>query len=390
MPGEPHYDPLDLATHDDPYPAYRALRRDHPLYRNEDRGFWAFSRHADVARAAQDWQRFSAGPEGERTMVDGFWGIRPADYVAADNARHTVLRQVLRHDFSASAISALESQLREIARRLVDRIAEEESADFVTALARPLPARVLCLLAGLPLEDAPRIDAWNRALWHRTPGGTTLPDCLFAAEAEARERVEALSREPSPRAIMRTLREAERAGTISHGELVDIGVLIIAAGMKTSSALIATALQLLAEHPDQQALLAAEPRLAPAAVEEVLRYDSPTQFFARITTADVATEHGTIPRGDRVLMLFGSANRDERRYRDPERFDVRREPQRHLAFGHGIHHCIGAALARLEARVCLEVVLGRLRALAPSGEARRSYTPAERELAFLPLTFEVV
>jgi cytochrome P450 len=384
------YNPLDAATHADPYPAYRALRRDRPLYHNEQHGFYAFSRYADVARAAQDWQRFSAGAQGERSMVDGFWGIRPADYVAADNPRHAAVRRLLRHDFSASAIAALEPQLRAIAGGLVDRIAQNGgSADFVTALARPLPARALCLLAGLPRADAPRVDAWNRALWYRTPGNTTVPDCVLTAGEEIGERIEALAREPSPRGVIRTLRDAERAGTISHRELVDVGVLVVAAGMKTSAALIAIALQLLARHPDQQALLAAEPRLAAGAVEEVLRYDSPTQFFARLTTTDVATEHGTIPRGERVLMLFGSANRDERRYHEPERFDVTREPQRHLAFGHGIHHCIGAALARLEARVCLEVVLRRLRELAPAGEVRRTYTPAERDLASLPLGFKI-
>jgi cytochrome P450 len=186
---------------------------------------------------------------------------------------------------------------------------------------------------------------------------------------------------------MRTLREAERARLISHAELVDIGVLLIAAGMKTTSALIAIALQLLAHHPDQQRELAAEPGLIAGAVEETLRFDSPAQWFARITTCDVDTGHGTIPAGERVLLLFGSANRDERVHSDPDRFDVRRPAARHLAFGHGIHHCLAAALARLEAQVCLDVVLSRLRDLEVAGEARRAFTPAERDLAHLPLAF---
>lgn len=388
MPGTLRYDPLELETHCDPYPVYRRLRRERPLYRNPDRGFWALSRHDDVVPAAQDWRRFSAGPEGERSERNRFFGIRPAGYVAADSDRHTVLRKVLRRDFSARAMAELEPELHAIAGGLVDRLAESRLADFVAGLAQPLPATVLCRLLGFPLEDGPLVAAWNRELWRRTPGEDRLPDTLLVADREAREYVEAASRHPSPRGVMRTLREAERSGAISHDELLDAGVLLIAAGTKTSSALIAIALRLLAEHPDQQARIAAEPRLIPGAVEETLRFDSPTQWFARITTADVATEHGTIPSGALVLLLFGSANRDERRHGDPDRFDVARPPQRHLSFGHGIHHCLGAALARLEARVCLEVVLSRLRRLEPAGEVRRTYTPAERDLACLPLAYE--
>jgi cytochrome P450 len=389
LPEPLNYDPLDFATHCDPYPTYRRLRAEQPLYWNPDRRFWALSLRDDVARAARDWQRYSSGPEGERSDMDRFFGIRPVDYVAADSPRHTLVRKLLRRDFGAEAIGRLEGRTREIATGLVDRLAERDRADFVDALAQPLPATVLCHVLGFPPEAAGSIRQWNRELWRRTPDETALPDTLFAADREAREYVEAVASASSADGVMRTLRDAERAQAISHDELLDVGVLLIAAGMKTTSALIAIALQLLAEHPDQQAQLAAEPGLIAGAVEEVLRFDSPAQWFARLTTVDVATDHGTIPAGQRVLLLFGSANRDEQAYGDPDRFDIRRSPSQHLSFGHGIHHCLAASLARLEAKVCLEVVLSRLRGLEIAGEARRAYTPAERDLACLPLTYEV-
>jgi cytochrome P450 len=259
----------------------------------------------------------------------------------------------------------------------------------VEELAQPLPATVLCHVLGFPPEAAESIRRWNRELWRRAPDGTELPDTLFAVDQEARAYVEAVASGASVHGVMRTLRDAERAQAISHDELLDIGVLLIAAGMKTTSALIGIALHLLAQHPDQQAQLAAEPGLVAGAVEEVLRFDSPAQWFARITTVDVATEHGTIPAGQRVLLLFGSANRDERAHGDADRFDVRRPPSRNLSFGHGIHHCLAASLARLEARVCLEVVLARMRRIEVAGEVRRTFTPAERDLACLPLAYGV-
>jgi cytochrome P450 len=383
------YDPLDFAVHCDPYPWYRELRAEAPLYHNADRGFWALSRHDDVVRAGQDWQRFSSARQGERSDADLTFGIREVDYIAADSDRHLVMRRILQPVLSAGAIARLEPSVRTIAEELVAPLAATDRADFVPALARPLPATVLCHLLGFPAEDAGRIDAWNRVLWGRRPDDVTIDSGVETAEREMREHLTAaLARAPED-SVMRALGEAERAGTISRAELLDIGVLLIAAGMKTTAALIGTTLHLLAAHPDQQAALAAEPALISQALEEALRYDSPTQWFARVTTTDVATPHGTIPRGERVLMLFGSANRDERRHADPDVFDIRRAPRPHLSFGHGIHHCVGAALARLEARVCLEVVLARLQDLRPAGTPERTYTPAERDLASLPLAYRV-
>lgn len=381
------YDPFDLATHCDPYPAYRRLRAEQPLYRNAERGFWALSRRADVSGAARDWRRFASARAGARSQQDLSFGVRSVDYVAADSERHEVVRRLLRRDFAAGAVARLEETIRAIAAELVDRLPGGGSADFVDLLAQPLPATVLCRLLGLAPDDAASVRRWNRELWRREPGTTGVSETVLEAEREARERIAAAAAAQSAAGVMRTLREAERARLISHDELLDVGVLLIAAGMKTTSALIGFALDLLARHPEQQRLLADDPGLIAAAVEEVLRFDSPAQWFARVTTTDVTTGHGTIPAGERVLLLFGSANRDERAYPEADRFDVRRPPSPHLSFGYGIHHCIAAALARLQARVCLEVVLARLRDLEPAGAPRRTYTPAERDLASLPLAY---
>ena len=343
LPETLQYDPLDLGTHCDPYPTYGRLRAEQPLYWNPEREFWALSRREDVARAARDWQTFSAGPGGERSDLDRFFGIRPVDYVAADSARHRVFRRLLRQDFADEAVMRLERRAREVAGDLVDRLAERRRADAVEELAQPMSATVLCHVLGFPPEDADAIRSWNRELWRRHPGDTDLPATVLAADREAREYVESAA---ASHGVMGALRHAERSQTISHDERLDIGVLLIAAGMKTTSALISIALQLLAQHPDQQRQVAADPGLIAGTVEEVLRFDSPAQWFARITTTDVATEHGTIPAGQRVLLLFGSANRDERAHDEPDRFDVRRPAPRHLSFGHGIHHCLAASLAR--------------------------------------------
>jgi len=381
----PAYDPLDLATHGDPYPAYRRLRAEAPLYRNEQRRFWALSRHDDVVRAAQDWRTFASAREGERSALDLAFGIRQVDYVAADNERHLVVRRLLQPAFAPRALARLEPVVRELAAGLVAPLAAACEADFVAELAQPLPALVLCELLGLPAGDADAIRRWNRDLWDRRPGDITLTENVFAAEREAYERVRAAVA-GAPGGLLGTLCAARDRGELRDAELLDVGVLLIAAGVKTSAALIGNSSKLLAEHPEAQDALAAAPALVPGAIEEVLRFDSPTQWFTRVTTAAVETAYGTIPAGERVLLLFGSANRDERRHDAPDRFDVRRAA-RHLSFGHGIHHCVGAALARLEARVCVEVVLARLGDLRPAGAVRRTYTPAERDLASLPLAY---
>ena len=310
------------------------------------------------------------------------------DYVASDSERHEVVRRVLRRDFAASAVARLEAPIRAIATGLVDRLAGGGSADFVDALAQPLPATpgaAICSACRRTRQD--RSGAGIVSCGAASPAPPRCRRRCWRRRREARERIAAAAGTARPPASCKRCGTPSARSLISHDELLDVGVLLIAAGMKTTSALIGIALDLLARHPEQQRILADEPRLLAGAVEEVLRFDSPSQWFARVTTTDVATEHGTIPAGRRVLLLFGSANRDERAYHDADRFDVRRSPSPHLSFGHGIHHCIAAPLARLEARVCLEVVLARLRDLEPAGEPLRTYTPAERDLAGLPLAY---
>ncbi len=379
----PVYDPLELATHEDPYPVYRRLRRAAPLCRNAEHGFWALSRHADVIAALADPAALASSAP-ELSAADRFFGIREAGYVAGESARHDALRHVLRPLLGARPVDRLERAVAGIADRLLDDLACAGVADLAAGYARRLPVLVTCEVLGLPERDEPLIAGWVDALFGRRPGVLEVPAEATAAYLGLREYVTGFAVPEAAAAGMASLLEAEREGILTRDEILDVAIILVAAGIKTTSALIGTLLLRLAVEPGQQAIAWAEPALAGAVVDETLRYDAPAQWVARVATCGVETPHGAIPAGERVLLLLGSANRDEARYDRPDRFDVRRAPRRHLAFSSGLHFCLGAPLARLEARVALEALVRRARRLEPAGAVERVFTPAERELAALP------
>ena len=187
--------------------------------------------------------------------------------------------------------------------------------------------------------------------------------------------------------LLGALVRAGQSGALEPAEVASMPVHLFFAGIQTTSALISRSLLLLARHPAQRRLLVDDPSLLPTAIEELLRYESPIQWFARTATQDVALHGEVIPAGARVLLMWGSANRDERRWEDPDRLDIIRPPRRHLAFGDGIHHCLGAPLARLEGRIALEELLPRIPDYELSGPVVPLYTPGERVLAHLPVVF---
>jgi cytochrome P450 len=345
---------------DDPYPVYRELRRAHPVYHNEERKFWALSRFADVQDTARNWRSFTSTGGSDIDIDPDFFG--PGDFINSDPPEHSRMRGVVKEFFSARKLMALEPLIEARASALLDPLVARGGGEFVSELASRLPLSVICGLLGLPVDDGHDLRSLMRDVLIRTPGSSEIPDEAMAAKRELEEYVLEIAarRRDRPRDdILSAVVAAEGAGDLRPGELTGAVLLLLLAGWETSSVLAANAVWLLACHPGQRRMLAEQPERIPAAIEEVLRFESPAQQHTRLTVAGIQLHGCTIPAGERVVLLWAAANRDETRWPDADEFVIDREPKRNLAFGEGIHHCLGAPLARLEGRVLLEKLLAR-------------------------------
>jgi cytochrome P450 len=378
---------------DDPYPVYRRLRDEAPVYYDERRNDWALSRFEDVSLAAKDWETFSSSVGGTGNDVDdGYQLFEPAgDLPATDPPLHTRLRGALRLAFSPSALrTRFEPVVRDRLQRLIDGFADAGRADFARDFARPLPALTMFSWFGFPDEDHTDLLAWFEAMLERTPGERALPAVALEGRDRTRDyiRVAAAERRRRPREDLTSfLVQANEAGQLTGDELVGSSILLFMAGITTTSGLISNSLLHLDRFPDQRTLIRQDKAIIPAAIEELLRYEAPIQALVRTTTREVESHGTVIPSGARVCLLWGSANRDERRWPHPDTLDVRRRPQRHVSFGEGIHHCLGAPLARLEAKLAFEELLTRIPDYAVSGPIVRVRTPTDRVLESLPVEF---
>jgi hypothetical protein len=295
--------------------------------------------------------------------------------------------------FTPKTIHRLEDTVRAKTRSLLAPFLEQGELDIAEQVARPLPASIVCSLLGFPAADHGQLLEWFSRMIDKPPGQGELPPWVWDANREMRAYVHeaADARVANPREdLLTALVQAEGAGTVSRDELIGMSIFVFYAGIMTTAGLIANSINNLAASPDQRRLLVDDRALIPAAVEELLRYDAPVQSVSRVTTAEVTLHGVTIPEGDRVLILFGAANRDEARWERAERLELLREHKRHLAFGEGIHHCLGAPLARLEGRVILEEVLELMPGYEISGEIERLYAPHERSIEHLPISFPPV
>jgi cytochrome P450 len=381
------YDPFSFELHQDPYPRYRLLRDEFPVFHNAERGFWALSRFHDVQAAARDWQTFSSAAGVD---LDGFAGSFGAgNFLELDPPRHDQLRALVQKDFTPKAIARLEPAVRAIAAQLLDRLAEQPQVDLAQQFAWPLPIRVTSLVLGVPPSDLNKVELLAHQLLIRTPDSMTLPEPALQASAAMREYLAArlAERRRDPRDdILSRVALAQVDHTDIGDEAIGLCLILFSAGIDTTACLITNALLHLATLDDTRARLASDPTLIPPAIEEFLRYEAPVQSIARITTRPV-TLHGThIPEGERVSLVYGAANRDEREFNDPDTFKLDRPIRRHLAFGDGIHYCIGGPLARLEAKIALELFLTAVPEYEIANGAERVHHHTQRGLTKLPAT----
>jgi cytochrome P450 len=354
------YDPFVHAMVDDPYPIYRELRREHPVYRNEERQFWALSRFADVQAAARNWRSLTSTSGSDIDIDPDFFG--PGDFINFDPPDHSRMRGVVKEFFSARKLSALEPLIRAKVSALIDPLVARGGGEFVSEVGSRLPLAVISGLLGMPLDGADQVMSLMHDVLVRTPGSSVIPAGALTAKRALEQYVleVAAHRRDRPRDdVLSAIVAAEQSGVLAPRELTGVVLLLLLAGWETSSVLTANAVWLLAHHPDQRRRLAEQPARIPAAIEEVLRFESPAQQHTRVAVSDLELHGHTIPAGERVVLLWAAANRDEARWPDAEEFVIARAPKRNLAFGEGVHHCLGAPLARLEARVLLEYLLAR-------------------------------
>jgi cytochrome P450 len=369
MRTELYWDPFDTEIDSDPYPIWRRMRDEAPVYRNERYDFWALSRFDDVEAAHKDTATFSSAHGTVlEIMSPELVGGEHSSIIFMDPPEHTQLRALVSRAFTPRRVSALEARIRELCEELFARVEGRHSFDFVQDFAARLPAEVIASLLGVPDSDREFARRNIDLVLHIEPGVGMINETSLRAQARVWEYLAAQleERRRNPRDDMLTgLVEAEvtdeggATRKLTQREATAFASLLISAGTETVARLLGNAAVVLAAHPDQRAELAADRTKIPNAVEELLRYEPPSPVQGRWTARDVEL-HGTwIPRGSKVLLLTGSAGRDERRFPEPDRFDVHRRIDHHLSFGYGVHFCLGAALARLEGRVGLEETLRR-------------------------------
>ncbi|KUI11478.1 cytochrome [Mycobacterium sp. GA-1285] len=394
-------DPYDYDFHEDPYPYYKRLRDEAPLYRNDELGFWALSRHQDV------WEGFrnsttlsnkfgvsldpaSRGPHASKTM----------SFLAMDDPDHLRLRTLVSKGFTPRRIRELEPRVTEIAVQHLDVMLEkaraDEAVDYVDEFAGKLPMDVISELMGVPEPDRAQVRAWADGVMHRDEGVTDVPPAAVEASINLIVYYQGMvaERRKHPTDDLTTaLLEAEIKGDrLTDDEILGFMFLMVIAGNETTTKLLANAAFWGHRNPDQLTPVYADLDRIPLWVEETLRYDTSSQILARTVVGELTLYDTRIPDGDVVLLLPGSAHRDERVFDDPDRFVIGRDiGSKLLSFGSGAHFCLGAHLARMEARVALTELFKRIRRYeVDEANAVRVHSSNVRGFAHLPITVETV
>jgi cytochrome P450 len=361
------YDPFSYDFHEDPYPVYRWMRDEAPLYRNEALDFYALTRFQDNLDAFVDKDLYTSTWSTSLEFMDG---PKPDSglMIYMDPPEHNRYRGLVSKAFTPRRIEELEPRIRAIAAAYLDPLIGRDRFDVVKEFTARLPMDVISTLLGIPESDRRFVQEGSNAILHRDPGNPLPTPAAIAASQQVIAYLDAqiAERRARPRDDMMThLTRVEwqdddgATSRLSDFDIRSFLLLLATAGNETVTKLLATAFHELWRNPDERQVLLDEPRFIPNAVEETLRYDPPSQYQGRVTTRD-ATLHGElVPEQSRVLLVNGASGRDERVFPDPDRFDVRREIELHLGFGYGRHFCLGAALARLESRIAIEELLRR-------------------------------
>lgn len=391
------YSPFDYAVHEDPYPFYARLRDEAPLYRNDELGFWALSRHADVSAAFRDHATFSSangvslepsawGPHAHRTM----------SFLALDPPRHTRMRALVSKGFTPRRVQEMEEGVRALARRRLEPALDEREFDFVSGFAGLLPMDVISEMMGVPEADRAEVRRLADLVVHREEGLNDVPPAGMEAAltlvgyyrdmvAERRRR-----RRPSDD-LTSALLDAELDGDrLDDKEIIAFLFLMVVAGNETTTKLLANAVYWASRNPEQAAKPFGDPGRVDDWVEETLRYDTSSQMLARTAARDVELHGRRVRAGDRMLLLAGSANRDPRVFENADAYDLDRDTSQLVSFGGGRHFCLGASLARLEARIALGELVRRVSSFEVDHDgAERVHSVNVRGFASLPVRVEV-
>ncbi len=367
------YNPFAARLARNPYPLYADMRARDPVHRSRLLNAWMLTRYADVDAVLRDHRNFSNDPRnGNLSRRQRATLPPPGEFTMLflDPPDHRRLRTLVNKAFTLKAVNALEPGIRGTTRTLLDGIGDSGAFDFMRAVAGPLPVTVIARMLGVPPEDHPRFRVWS------AQRARLLEPLIEVRERRVAERASAefdgyfrgiiAQRRAEPRDdIISALAHVEEEGErLSEREMLNMLRLLLVAGNETTTNLIGNGLLALLRNPDQMARLRDEPALIPSAVDELLRYDSPIQMDVRHALADREIGGVRIERRQTVLLLLGAANRDPEAFGDPDRLDVGRNGESHLSFGRGIHHCLGAPLARLETRIVLEETLERFPGIA--------------------------
>ncbi|WP_297700302.1 cytochrome P450 [Mycobacterium sp.] len=388
---DPYYDPFDFEIDDDPYPVWKRMRDATPLYHNEKFGFYALSRYEDVARELTNWNDYRSGKGTIIEVILNRVEVPPGVILFEDPPIHDAHRRLLSGVFTPRRMAAVEPLAREFCRRALEPLSGADTFDFIADLGAWMPMRTIGYLLGIPEDRQVAIRKSTDRLLELDDGGPgdVAADMLTQSGSMLEEFIDWRYEHPSDDLMTELVNaEAEEPDgsrrRLTRQEVLTYTGTVVGAGNETTTRLIGFAGALLSDHPEQRRELAADFSLIPGAVEEILRYEAPSPVQARYVARDAEHYGQQVPEGSVMLLLNGSANRDERQFPDADRFDIHRKAA-HLSFGQGIHFCLGAALARVQARVALEEVLSRW----PDWEvdydkAKRAHTTSVRGWATLP------
>lgn len=390
------FDPYDYRFHEDPYPTYQRLRQEAPLYHNPDLDFYALSRHADVTGAFRDSARLSSA--NGVSLDPAAWGPnahRVMSFLAMDDPRHMRMRRLVYKGFTPKRVAEMEERIRDITLEYLEPALERGDFDWIEEVAGKLPMDVISELLGVPRGDRTEIRRLADAVVHRDDGVLDVPDTAIEASLNLvvyYADMVAQRRQSPTDDLTSALLDAEIDGdALTDDEIIGFMFLMVVAGNETTTKLLGNALYWAGRNPQEYAKVVADPELVSDWVEETLRYDTSSQLVARTAVEELHYHGGTIPAGAKVLLLIGSANRDSDVFADADSYVLDRADKGNLAsFGAGVHFCLGAHLARLEAGVALREFASRVRSYRVRDEGIvRVHSTNVRGFAKLPITVEV-